>query len=152
MTQFGCIGQPSQKKESNEVECSSTYSMQEQNYGGSENDFKDQTGRSFQNYLDTCDDDHENQNAHSPESSPFSSDNDSEEQNIDGVVNGELTTCSNDNESEYSGKCLDLNDPKVINFFAQSKPTEDPLWVNMFVYLRNKRNLLKQLRNPLYVL
>lgn len=116
-----------QKKESNEVECFSTYSMQEQNHGGSENDFENQTGRSFQNYLDTCDDDHGNQNAHSRESGPFSS----------------------DNESEYSGKCLDLSDPKVINFFAQSKPTEDPLWVNMFVYHRNKRNLLKQLRNPL---
>ena len=70
-------------KESNEVECSSTYSMQEQNHGGVENDFdhadkdsEDQTGLtcSFQNYLDTCDDDHENQNDRSPENSLISSD------------------------------------------------------------------------------
>ena len=113
--------------------------MQEQNHGGLENDFdladndsEDQTGLSFQNYLDT-------------------SDNDSEEQNIDGVVEEELTTCSTDNESEYSYKCLDLNDPKVIKLFAQPKPTEDPLWVNMFVYHRNKRKLLKLLTNPLGV-
>ena len=142
----------------NEVECSSTYSMQEQNHGGLENDFdhanndsEDQTLHSFQKYLDTCDDDHENQNDHSPENSPFSSNNDSEEQNIDGVVDNELTTCSTDNESEYSGKGLDLNDPKVIKLFAKPKPSEDPLWVNMFVYHRNKRKLLKQLRNRLAV-
>ena len=145
-------------KESNEVDCSSTYSLQEQNHGGLENDFdhadndsEDQTGRSFQKYLDTCDDDHENQNNHSPENSPFSSNNDSEEQKIDGVVDDELTTCSTDNESEYSGEGLDLNDPRVIKLFAQPKPSEDPLWVNMFVYHRNKRKLLKQLRNPLGV-
>ena len=72
----------------------------------------------FQRYLDTCDDDHENQDDHSPENSPFSSNNDSEEQNIDGVVDNELTTCITDNESEYSGKGLDLNDPRVIKLFA----------------------------------
>ena len=105
----------------------------------------------FQRYLDTCDDDHENQHDHSPENSPFSSNNDSEEQNIDGVVDNELTTCITDNESEYSGKGLDLNDPRVIKLFAQPKPSEDPLWVNMFVYHRNKRKLLKQLRNRLAV-
>lgn len=144
-------------KELNEVECSSTYSLQEQNHGGLENDFdhadndsEDQTGRSFQKHLHTCDDDHENQNDHSPaENSPFSSNYDSEEQNI--VIDDELTSCSTDNESEYSGKGLDLTDPKVIKLFAQPKPSEDPLWVNMFVYHRNKRKLLKQLRNPLGV-
>lgn len=144
-------------KELNEVECSLTYSLQEQNHGGLENDFdhadnasEDQTGRSFQKYLHTCDDDHENQNDHSPaENSPFSSNNDSEEQNI--VIDDELTSCSTDNEIEYSGKGLDLTDPKVIKLFAQPKPSEDPLWVNMFVYHRNKRKLLKQLRNPLGV-
>ena len=143
-------------KELNEVECSSTYSLQEQNHGGLENDFdhadnasEDQTGRSFQKYLHTCDDDHENQNDHSPENSAFSSNNDSEEQNI--VIDDELTSCSTDNEIEYSGKGLDLTDPKVIKLFAQPKPSEDPLWVNMFVYHRNKRKLLKQLRNPLGV-
>ena len=106
-------------KESNEVQCSSSYSMQEQSNGGLENDFdhadndsEDQAARSFQNYLDTCDVDHENQNDHSPENSPFLLDNDSEEQNIDGFVDDELTTCSSDNESGYSSKCLDLNDPK----------------------------------------
>ena len=100
--------------------------MQEQSHGGLENDF-DHAARSFQNYLDTCDVDHENQNDHSPENSPFLLDNDSEEQNIDGVVDDELTTCSSDNESGYSSKCLDLNDPMVIKLFAQPKPIEDPL-------------------------
>ena len=110
------------------------WNMQQQNHGGLENDVdhadndsEDQTGRSFQKYLDTCDDDHENQNDHSPEKSPFSSNNDSEEQNIGGDVDDKLITCSTENESEYSGKCLDLNDPKVIILFAQPKPSKDPL-------------------------
>ena len=147
-------------KGSSEVECSSPHSMEEQNDGGFENDFdhadndsEDQTGhtctRSFQNYLDTSDSSSENQNDHSCEN--ISSDIDSEEQNIDGVVEDELTACSTDNDSEYSYECLNLNDPKVIKRFSQPKPTEDPLWVNMFVYHRNKRKLLKLLQNPLGV-
>lgn len=121
----------------NEEQCSSTCSKEEQNHGGLESDFdhadndsEDQTGHSLQNYLDT-------------------SDNGSEYQNVN--VADELTACSTDNESEHSDKCLDLNDPKVIKFFDQPKPTEDPLWVNMFVYQRHKRKLLKLLRNPLGV-
>ena len=121
----------------NEEQCSSTCSKEEQNHGGLESDFdhadndsEDQAGHSLQNYLDT-------------------SDNGSEYQNVN--VADELTACSTDNESEHSDKCLDLNDPKVIKFFDQPKPTEDPLWVNMFVYQRHKRKLLKLLRNPLGV-
>ena len=121
----------------NEEQCSSTCSKEEQNHGGLESDFdhadsdsEDQTGHSLQNYLDT-------------------SDNGSEYQNVN--VADELTACSTDNESEHSDKCLDLNDPKVIKFFDQPKPTEDPLWVNMFVYQRHKRKLLKLLKNPLGV-
>lgn len=133
-------------KGSSEVECSSPYSM-------TLNDSEDQTGHtcSFQNYLDTSDSGSENQNDHSCKNNLTSSDIDSEEQNIDGVVKDELTACSTDNDSDYSHECLDLNDPKVIKRFSQSKPTEDPLWVNMFVYHRNKRKLFKLLQNPLGV-
>ena len=59
-------------KGSNEVQCSSTYSMKEQNHGDLQNDFdhadvgsEDQTGHSFQNYLDTSNNGSENQNDHS---------------------------------------------------------------------------------------
>ena len=104
---------------------------------------------SLQNYLDTSDNGSEYQNDHSLENSLIPSVNDSEGQNVN--AEDELTACSTDNESERSDKCLDLNDPKVIKLFDQPKPTEDPLWVNMFVYQRHKRKLLKLLRNPLGV-
>ena len=140
----------------NKEQCSSTCSKEEQNHGGLESDFdhadndsEDQTGHSLQNYLDTSDNGSEYQNDHSLENSLIPSVNDSEGQNVN--VADELTACSTDNESEHSDKCLDLNDPKVIKFFDQPKPTEDPLWVNMFVYQRHKRKLLKLLRNPLGV-
>ena len=45
--------------------------------------------------------------------------------------------------------CLDLTDPKVIKMFGQPKPSEDPLYVSFYRYQRNKRKLLKLLRNPL---
>ena len=119
------------------MECSSPYSI-------TLNDSEDQTSHtcSFQNYLDTSDSGSENQNDHRCKNNLISSDIDSEEQNI-GVVEDELTACSTDNDSEYSHECLNLNYPKVIKCFSQPKPTEDPLWVNMFVYHRNKRKLLK---------
>ena len=98
-------------KGSSEVECSSTYSMEEQNHGGLENDFdhadndsEDQTGHtcSFQNYLDNSGSGTANRNDHSCENNLISADVDSVEQNIDGVVEDELMACSTDNDSEYS--------------------------------------------------
>ena len=139
-------------------QCPSTYSKEEQNHGGLESDFdhadndsEDQIGHSLQNYLDTSYNGSEYENDHSLENSLIPSDNDNEEQNVDGVVEDELTASSTDNDSEHSYKCLDLNDPKVIKLFEQPEPTKDPLWVNMFMYQRHKRKLLKLLRNPLGV-
>ena len=56
---------------------------------------------------------------------------------------------SSDSGDSFLNRCLDLNDPKVIKMFAQPKRSEDPLNVSFYRYQRNKRKLLKLLRNPL---
>ena len=53
------------------------------------------------------------------------------------------------NEEESEGDLLlNKNDPKVIRLFEQPQPSKDPLWVNFFQFNRNRRKLLKMLRNP----
>lgn len=55
----------------------------------------------------------------------------------------------NGSDSGDCYRCLDLTDPKVMKMFAHPKPSEDPLYVSFYRYQRNKRKLLKLLRNPL---
>ena len=76
-----------------------------------------------------------------------------EDQSICSSVPQENNSSIEDNGSDsgdsFMYRCLDLNDPKVIKMFAQPKPSEDPLYVSFYYYQRNKRKLLKLLRNPL---
>lgn len=54
------------------------------------------------------------------------------------------------NEEDSKGELfLNQNDPKVIKLFEQPHPSKDPLWVNFFLFNRNRRKLLKMMRNPL---
>ena len=76
-----------------------------------------------------------------------------EDQTSCGSVSEKNNSSVEDNGSDsgdsFMNHCLDLNDPKVIKMFAQPKPSEDPLYVSFYRYQRNKRKLLKLLRNPL---
>ena len=76
-----------------------------------------------------------------------------EDQTSCGSVSEKNNSSVEDNGSDsgdsFMNCCLDLNDPKVIKMFAQPKPSEDPLYVSFYRYQRNKRKLLKLLRNPL---
>ena len=95
------------KGRGNQVECSTVSDKVEQTHFGLENDTvnhsdnnnKDQTDHGTQNSIDT-------------------SDNDSQEQNYDGLtpVQHEFAT-----DEENEGNYLDLNDPKVIKLFEQPK-------------------------------
>ena len=76
-----------------------------------------------------------------------------EDQTSCGSVPKENNSSVEDNDSDSGdscmNRCLDLDDHKVIKMFAQPKPSEDPLYVSFYHYQRNKRKLLKLLRNPL---
>ena len=76
-----------------------------------------------------------------------------EDHSIHSSVPEENNSSIEDNGSESGDSfmycCLDVNDPKVIKMFAQPKPSKDPLYVSFYCYQRNKRKLLKLLRNPL---
>lgn len=123
--------------------CSAAFSEEEHNHGGldvfhtDKYDNQDLSDHSLTNDLDTSDNESENQSACG------TSDTNSEKQsdNVLPPANSERMS-----ESNYY---LDINDPKVIKLFEQPKPSEDPLWVNFFLFQRNKRKLLKLLENPL---
>ena len=108
----------------------------ENNHGGldvihtDKYDNQDLSDHSLTNDLDTSDNESENQSACG------TSDTNSEEQS-DNV----LSPASSERISE-SNYYLDINDPKVIKLFEQPKPSEDPLWVNFFLFQRHKRKLL----------
>ena len=123
--------------------CSAAFRKEEHNHGGldvihtDKYDYQDLSDHSLTNDLDTSDNESENQ------SGCGTSDTNSQEQS-DNV----LSPASSERISE-SNYYLDINDPKVIKLFEQPKPSEDPLWVNFFLFQRHKRKLLQLLENPL---
>ena len=111
---------------------SAAYSEEEPNHGGldvihTDNDKQGLSDHRLINDLDTSDNESENQSAGG------TSDTNSEEQS-DNV----FSPASSDRISE-SNFYLDINDPKVIKLFEQTKPSEDSLWVNFVLFQRNKR-------------